>query len=475
LSLPPDGSSHQTPVLGKPWEIPMEFPTYQIVTAWIVKGFGTSLDQTGRFVSMLFFYLSVGGIFLFSKLWATEKSTRWLVPAVIVSSPLYMFWSRTFMIESTALFFSLASVGFAYVALQHKKRSTILIAIVFAVLAGLTKITTFFVAGVFVASLVALESKNRIRNLGVLAMMLLPGLMAGVLWNHHADMVKAANPLAENILSHNLKQFNFGTLAQRLTLRTWDSYLMHLSRVISYPWNVQFFGRKIPQDALYWVRVLFLVLSQVSMVFMACKALLSKRFRHPAIACLIAFASGPLVFANLYLQHEYYFYANAMYLLLVVAFGMIETYDRNPRMVVMVMLVLFVLRFDAYTLSYKRTIDSSQQLNFESIFNSIQQRTKPSDVIMIFGDRWSSVIPYYSQRKAMMVSQNLIHEPMFAKSLELVGADNIGAVVICPQWLPETDIDKIKEFNTQHNFNQFDGPFLPIGCSVFYRTSESNS
>jgi hypothetical protein len=216
--------NYQTPVLGKPWEIPMEFPTYQIVTALIVKIFGTSLDQTGRFVSMVFFYLSILGIFLFSRLWVAEKTTRWLLPAVIVSSPLYMFWSRTFMIESAALFFSLASVGLAYVAVQHKKRSMILIAVAFAILAGLTKITTFFVAGIFVITLVALTPKNRFRNLGMLVLMLLPGLIAGVVWNHHADMVKLANPLAENILSHNLKRFNFGTLAQRFSFRTWDSF-----------------------------------------------------------------------------------------------------------------------------------------------------------------------------------------------------------------------------------------------------------
>ena len=47
-----------TPVLGAPWSIPFEFPLFQWIVAGLVLIFKTPLDQTGRFVSLFFFYSS---------------------------------------------------------------------------------------------------------------------------------------------------------------------------------------------------------------------------------------------------------------------------------------------------------------------------------------------------------------------------------------------------------------------------------
>ena len=53
-----------TPVLGPPWSIPFEFPLYQ----WLAGGFhaltGYPLDQSGRLVSLVFFYLCLVPWFL---------------------------------------------------------------------------------------------------------------------------------------------------------------------------------------------------------------------------------------------------------------------------------------------------------------------------------------------------------------------------------------------------------------------------
>src|SRR5688572_368259 len=37
--------AYETPVLGAPWSIPFEFPTYQAITALVVKTAGLPLDQ----------------------------------------------------------------------------------------------------------------------------------------------------------------------------------------------------------------------------------------------------------------------------------------------------------------------------------------------------------------------------------------------------------------------------------------------
>ena len=48
---------YETPVLGPPWSLPYEFPLYQGAVAVLAKIFSTPLDQTGRFVSIFFYYL----------------------------------------------------------------------------------------------------------------------------------------------------------------------------------------------------------------------------------------------------------------------------------------------------------------------------------------------------------------------------------------------------------------------------------
>ena len=46
--------AYPTPVLGKPWSVPFEFPLYQSIVAGIAAASGLDLDAVGRFVSMMF-------------------------------------------------------------------------------------------------------------------------------------------------------------------------------------------------------------------------------------------------------------------------------------------------------------------------------------------------------------------------------------------------------------------------------------
>lgn len=235
--------NYQTPVLGKPWQIPMEFPTYQIFTASIVKISGIPLDQAGRLLSLFFFYLSILIVFLLVRSWNVTTDQALIVVVIIISSPLYMFWSRTFMIESTALFFSVCCIYFFHLFLKNQKYRYLILASLVGILAGLTKITTFAVTCVFIVTYLwatqfkNIKQKTRKEILYVLinvAIVILPAILAGFCWNHHADEIKQANPLAENILSSSLYRFNFGTLVQRLSFTTWNIYTAHVSNAFSY-------------------------------------------------------------------------------------------------------------------------------------------------------------------------------------------------------------------------------------------------
>ncbi len=144
---------YETPVLGPPWSLPFEFPLYQGIVAGVAKTLSTPLDQTGRFVSILCYFLCFFP--LASILSSIGLRNVGMIPplALFAMSPLYVFVSRLFMIESMAMLFSLLYADQMFrLVLGHRQwpYRHIVGAAVFGVLAGLVKVTTlapFFALG----------------------------------------------------------------------------------------------------------------------------------------------------------------------------------------------------------------------------------------------------------------------------------------------------------------------------------------
>ena len=135
--------SYETPVLGPPWSIPFEFPLYQMCVAAVVTVLKTPLDQTARFVSLAFFWMT---LFPLSRLLVrlqVPRELRLVVLAVVALNPFYLFWSRCVLIESTALFCSMAFLAAGGGYLFAPRPWKLAACLAWGVLAGLTKITTF--------------------------------------------------------------------------------------------------------------------------------------------------------------------------------------------------------------------------------------------------------------------------------------------------------------------------------------------
>lgn len=123
--------AYWTPVMGPPWAIPYEFPLFQWCVA-LLAYMGVAVDNAGRFVSWFF------GL---ATLWPLRAACRrfhvdgWGAGCLYLASPLYLYWSTAFLIDTTALF--LAAM-FLMLALEGKW----ILALVFGVLAALTKLPT---------------------------------------------------------------------------------------------------------------------------------------------------------------------------------------------------------------------------------------------------------------------------------------------------------------------------------------------
>src|SRR5262249_22682730 len=134
---------YETPVLGPPWELPFEFPLYEWVVAAVVTCTGWPLDQTGRLVSRIFYFLCLFPCWHLLRLLRVSVAGRLIGLSLFLLSPVYIIWSRAFLIETTVLFLALSTLACTLAWLERPRLWLVLLALGLATLTALVKITTF--------------------------------------------------------------------------------------------------------------------------------------------------------------------------------------------------------------------------------------------------------------------------------------------------------------------------------------------
>jgi hypothetical protein len=389
--------SYQTPVLGPPWEIPFEFPLYQWAVTIVNKVAGVSITEAGRGVSVLFFLFTLIPLDLLLQRHRIDGKGRMLALAFFLVNPFYIFWGRSVMLESTAL---CLSVWYYYLATRREQGGWRgLAAAICGALAALVKVTTVVPALVGVA--VVLVSKNRsllpdiqaaagegpilhnqqIRARGVallkhVILFLVIPVIAGAVWTHLADGHKINNPIARHLTSGALSAWNFGTWSQKLSLTTWTVIAGRTGALISY-------------NVWVWLGVMAI--------------LWASRQRQTIDLYALMFVSAPLVFTNLYYEHSYYFYANGVWLLLAIAIAIADLVKRHPfwnGAVLILGLSMMVFYWRLYKVE-QETSYTERQGRWKATF----AQTKPDSVIVMLGFDWSAIIPFYAERRALMIPE----------------------------------------------------------------------
>ncbi len=414
---------YETPVFGPPWSLPFEFPLYQGIVASLSRIFSAPLEQTGRLVSILFYYLCFFP--LASILWRMDFRGTQMIPALALFavSPLYVFISRLFMIESTALFFSLmyADQMFRLVLSETRWRYRhIAGGAIFGVLAGLVKVTTFasfFVLGTCLAGWYIWKDRERgkIEGSVVTAVALfcvaLP-VVATLCWTKFADAVKAQNPIGVYLTSKVLKGWTFGPFAERLHPGIYFQLLRATNNHIG---NIG-----------------------AAVVVLVVYAWMCRRWNWIAATCVALYAGTILLFFNLHVVHEYYPYSNAVFL--VVATGVLITCVlRIPGPRGWIGVALLVLEIGACGFRYFThyyPIQSTNAPGRPEVAAMIEDTTRSQDVILILGLEWSPELPYQSHRRAIMdttlgrspASWSL---PPIKHAIANQGAGKVAALVAC--------------------------------------------
>lgn len=422
---------YPTPVLGKPWSIPMEFPLYQyLVVNWAGLS-GQGIAQAARSVSVLCFLVGLVGCYQLMRIANFSPGGSCLALVLVVFSPVYLFFSRTVMIESLAW---ASSAWFLWGVLRYRQTRAVrfLPIVLFAgSIAVLVKATTWAAfclpwAVLFVDDLVKSHWRDATvrRRLWVEALGIgVPLLLLGFAWVAKADAVKAQNPIAHFLLSSELRSFNFGTWQMRIDGDAWRTMVGHWDDAVM-PW---------PAILVGLVLALWLPAS-----------------RRVTLISLVAFLGIQLVFFNLYLLHDYYFYANGVFLTLAVGVGVAAWWDRasfgwKGRAVVVI--VMGGMAFNQFS-RYQETlypVQTAYATGDYGLTQAIRRVTQKNEVIVTHSPDWNSSIAYFTERRMLMIpdAQMYFHPDKVRESVTLLAEESVPLVLMMresrehPDWIAE--------------------------------------
>jgi 4-amino-4-deoxy-L-arabinose transferase-like glycosyltransferase len=421
--------AYETPVLGYPWSIPFEFPLFQMLAAAVAKLTSLPLDSAGRLVSFLFYLATAWTLFELRRQLELPAGYALTAATLYLFSPLYRFWGRSFMIESCALFLAAAFLVLILAGSRatdlRKALLTLAVAALIGTLAALVKVTTF---AVFLLAAVALVVSARrgilfrkprqvaTRPSGLpwyvwLVALLVP-VAAVAAWTGFADSQKALNPIGQRFVSSNQHGWLFGWLAQRFDPSLWVQVII---------------TRSVSEAIGSWSAV---ILAGVAAVWL----------RGPAralVLCLLTlFISAFLVFTNLHVVHNYYQYANSIFLIMAAATCLWVASRKTPALLVLLLVVL-VLQDVEFRKGYARAmfgpLDATSRTTL-SVSNVLRSRTKPDDVVLVYGYEWSSEIAYYAQRRTVTVPDwDSLQVDVLRNVEHYAGSNPLGAIVVCPR------------------------------------------
>ncbi len=446
--------AYETPVVGPPWAIPYEFPLYQWLVALAVTVGHTALDPTGRLVSLIFFLISLIPAYRLLGEMGLSRDKRLMMLSLLLVSPYYVYWSRSFLIESTAFCLGMWYLALGVAFLKSPRPTTALGTLATGILAALVKVTTFagFFLGIFLAwAFLWLKAYRAGRPWSELARaglrylaMMVPPVVIVLWWTRFADHQKELNPVGHYLTSQSLTAWNFGTWRERLDGATWERL---------YHWY---------NPALGHLACLGLCLP----------ALCVAGRRREILACLLLGLSGPLVFTNLYFHHEYYLYASLAFFVAAVAFSLIALWERGGRCryagygLTVLVIAICLYRYD--DTFYPRQVARVRGQWLAELFQGVRQLSRRDDVVLVVGNDWDSAIPYYSRRRALMIPDWLLadfvdHMPAYRRQL---AGYRVGALVIREN--PPTAISPqavkhiLQEFHLDRDFRSVSGDCFRI-------------
>jgi hypothetical protein len=415
---------YRTPIFGPPWQWPLELPVYQWLAARVSGSASVGLETAGRGVSIAAFGGALGAGWAALDVFGIAKRHRSIVLSLVWTSPLYLFWSRTFMIESTALFLAVAYFVLVHVAtrqsaLNQADVGRLIAAAILGGLAGATKVTTLTPllagAGILIIARWRRQGWTPATSLVVAVCAIGIPVVLTMAWLVFAEQVKSASPLTAELGWSGESVQRFGSLADRLSLRSWIV---------------------VPANAILG-RTRHTVIASALVFVVALAATIARPGRFViCLACLALYLLPLAIFMRLFNVHVYYSYENGFLLAVVAGCGVVTCLE-GPRFARWAGVVLYAAALSAMVVNYLNGYyvdQSAPDPGPMRIAVLTDSRTAPDDVMLIYGLDYDPALPYEARRRAIMDWKNRdLDEPAIRSTFDAMAAEGLrlGAVVAC--------------------------------------------
>lgn len=456
LDREPHGLAYITPVLGYPWSVPFEYPVYQWIVVLLIK-VGVPLVIGGRIISFAAFVGCLVPLKMMARDFNIPNRTFLIVAVVYLACPFYIFWARTLMIETTALLLSLCWLA-GFVRFGRSPRATVWSATgLLGILAALTKSTTFLGIGPIAGALFFTEALAWLRNdrthrrflslCAAGALCLIP-LAACYAWVVASDLIRSENPFGAYLDSKALSWWTFGTLAQRFTLGNtipaWDTSSNVLVSLK--------FG-----DSM--VRSIYVSLGNafgkigLALPLLICIGLINNRYRTVIVGAVAAYLSAFLIFTNLHVVHIYYQISNAIFVCVAIGISIASIMDKGSyKAAAFILVCILFSQAQFFHDSYWRYIQ------YDNVGDPLlltaraaRDATKSNESLLFFGDNFSSVVPFYSERKSL-AGVPWAPPPLFDRIIfdpqSLLGDAPLGGIIDCRYPL-QTSVEQVGKIDMQ--------------------------
>ena len=449
---------YSVPLLGKPWVLPLEFPLYEWGVVWLSRATHLPQFEAARTISLACFYLTLPALYLLLGELGLSRPRRLLALACTLVCPVYIFYARAVLVDPMAL---LCSVWFlaAFVRTMqtHRWRWFVLCALC-GTAAGLIKSLVWFAwvapAAVYGAWRLVHELRGTDGWRGMartaawgLGVMILP-VAASLAWTGYADTLKEVHPSAVLFTSHNLAHDNYGTfsLATRFSGEVWRTLFARWQESILPAWAL----------GLLVLPGLFFLPS----------------VRRPIAACAGCFLFIQALIPLAYAYQDYYFYTCAAFATVAIAFTFLGLLDsRLPRWLAVPLLLLPLAALIANYGQGYYPLQAVQSPGGSGLTETIKAYTPPNSVIIVAGNDWSAVIPYYAQRKALMIRYAFSTDQAYQKRAFADLADEeVSALVLVGDQRNNRDLVRLAaatfNLDDQPTYSHTDGD---VYLSLFHR------
>jgi hypothetical protein len=412
-----------TPILGPPWPSPIEMPLYQWIVATTSTAASLDLHATGRGVSVAFFIATlISGWFALDILDVRPRH-RPIFVALTLVSPLYLFWSRTFMIESTALFFAVTYTLTIHRATKpgatrSERHIWLVAAVASGVLAGTVKVTTLVpwwtAAAILAAARTRRTPPDRATIVSTATALAVPVLTSAG-WLAFSGAVKSENLLSAKLAWSTVAWQHFGPLSMRLSPRSW--YAVPAGAIL---------GR-----TRHTVIASLAVFAGAWLAIAACRTRLA-----PALVCVGLYFLPIAIFMHLYTAHVYYPYASSLLLITMVGCGIVALLERRDLASWLGLGLLSVALFAAAA-NYLSGYYVDQQSDDRSrwpLASALERRVPADDVLLIYGLDLNTEFAYTARHRAIMSWENRgAGDPLFEQTVARLTPEHrrIGALVAC--------------------------------------------